>query len=298
VPGRVAAAVVSYNTRSHLERCLGALEGTETWVVDNGSADGSPELVRERFPHVHLEARSDNLGFGAAANRAAELAGDWDWLAIANADTAPEPGALGALLEAGGRDRGAGVLAPRLILDDGSTQHSLHPFWGLRLALAFNTRRQRRDPAWADAMCLEGFTDLDRERRVPWAIGAFLVVRRDVWEAAGGFDPGQWMYAEDLDLGWRVARAGWATRYVPAARVRHAESAATAAAWGDARTRYWMAASYDWMLRRRGALRTRGVAVAFIAGALASGAPGWARLHALGLLPHRRLRARLPRPPG
>jgi GT2 family glycosyltransferase len=126
---RVVAAVVSYNTRELLARCLDALAGVDTWVVDNASRDGSAEMVRERFPAVRLEARRDNLGFGRAVNLVAERAGDWEWLAVANADTAPEPGALDALLRAGEQDPGAGALAPRLIRPDGSTQHSPYPFW-------------------------------------------------------------------------------------------------------------------------------------------------------------------------
>ncbi len=93
-------------------------------------------------------------------------------------------------------------------------------------------------------MCLEGAWDPQRPRRVPWAVGAFLLVRRPAWDAIGGFDPAQWLYAEDLDLGWRLARAGWATRYEPRARVRHHESAATGQAWGsDERTARWLRAS-------------------------------------------------------
>jgi GT2 family glycosyltransferase len=132
-------------------------------------------------------------------------------------------------------------------------------------------------------------------------------VRRAAWEQAGGFDPEQWLYAEDVDLGWRLGRAGWATRYVPEARVRHEESAAAAAAWGDARTERWMAASYDWMLRRRGPLRTRLVAAINVLGDGTRGVLGrrearaehrrWARLHAVGLRRRASLRSRLPQPP-
>ncbi|MGI8623499.1 MAG: glycosyltransferase family 2 protein [Solirubrobacteraceae bacterium] len=294
MPDRVVAAVVSYNTRELLARCLTALAGVETWVVDNASRDGSAAMVRERFGGVHLEARADNLGFGTAVNLAARRAGDWDWLVLANADTAPEPGALDALLHAGRRDPGAGALAPRLIRPDGSTQHSAYPFWTVRFALAFNMGVQHRRPGWGDAQCLEGFWDPERLRRVPWAIGAFLLVRRAAWDAAGGFDPAQWLYAEDLDLGWRLRRAGWATRYVPQARVQHTESASIGPVWGDAKTERWMAATYDWMLRHRGAGRTRAVAAINVVGALARSQRRWARLHALGLRSRAAVRAKVP----
>ncbi len=293
---KVIAAIISYNTRDLLARCLDALTGVETWVVDNASRDGSAAMVRERHPAVHLEAREDNLGFGAAVDLVAECAGAWDWLVVANADSAPEPGALAALLAAA--EPGDGILAPRLIRPDGSTQHSTYPFWSTRFALAFNVGVQRRRPSWGEEQCLEGYWDPERPRLVPWAIGAFLLVRRAAWDAAGGFDPGQWLYAEDLDLGWRMRRAGWATRYVPGARVRHAESAATEPVWGEARTERWMAATYDWMFRRRGPARTRAVAAINVLGARARGQREWARLHRIGLGSRAAVQARLPRPPG
>ncbi len=287
--GRVVAAVVSHNTRDLLERCLAALGGVETWVVDNASTDGSAEVVR---PPARLIASRENLGFGRAVNRVAAQAGDWDWLVVANADTAPEPGALDALLRAGAADPGAGALAPRLVRPDGTTQHSVHPFWSPGFALRFNTGLHPR--AWAEEHCLEGAWDPDRPRRVPWAIGAFLLLRRQAWDEAGGFDPAQWLYAEDLDLGWRLAAAGWATRYVPEARVRHEESASIAPLWGEERVDRWMAATYEWLHRRRGRTRATAVAALSASGALARAALArdpwrrrmerrWARLHAAGL---------------
>jgi N-acetylglucosaminyl-diphospho-decaprenol L-rhamnosyltransferase len=312
----VAVAVVSWNTRDLLAACLASLEPevragrAEVWVVDNASSDGSAELVRSRFAWARLVASEENLGFGTAVNRVA-AATDCAWIAPANADVAVEPGALETLLAAGAADPGAGALAPRLVLPDGHTQHSAYAFPTLAFTAVFNLGLHRVVPGLGDRLLLEGFWNAERARRVPWAIGALLLVRRTAWEAAGGFDEDQWMYAEDLDLGWRLARAGWATRYVPAARVRHQSSAATAQAWGDERTARWLASTYAWMLRRRGAPVTRAVAAVNIAGALARAtllapaariAPGrfaharaanagWARLHRIGLRPRRALLA-------
>lgn len=296
----VAVAVVSWNTRDALARCLEALAPevdagrAAVWVVDTGSHDGSPDLVRESFGWAELIERPDNPGFGAAVNLVAARAPQAEWIAPANADSALEPGALETLVAAGARDPGAGVLAPRLVYPDGSTQHSVHPFPTLGFTVRFNGRLGGR--RWADAECLEGAWDPERERRVPWAVGAFLLVRREAWDAVGGFDPELWLYAEDLDLGWRLRRAGWGTRYVPGARVGHEESAATRQAFGDARTERWMAATYAWMERRRGAPVTRAVALVNVLGALARRAlrvpprevhGRWARLHAVGLRPPR-----------
>ena len=163
----------------------------------------------------------------------------------------------------------------------------------------------------ADRSLLFGAWDPGRPRRVPWAVGAFLLVRREAWSAAGGFDPRQWMYAEDLDLGWRLRAAGWATRYVPEAEVDHHSGASVHQAWDDDVER-WQRSTYAWMLRRRGVARTRAVAALNVAGAsaraavrapMASVAGGrwaesrrywawWARVHRSGLEARRALAER------
>jgi GT2 family glycosyltransferase len=303
----VTIAVVSWNTRELLAACLASVVGeaaAEVWVVDNASSDGSAEMVRERFPSVQLVASEENLGFGRAVNLVASRTAS-PWLATANADIALRPGALAALLEAGAADPGAGAVAPRLILPDGSTQHSVFPFPTVGFTARFNLGLDSLIRPLAERDVLVGRWDPDRPRRVPWAIAAFLLVRRSAWEAAGGFDEAQWMYAEDLDLGWKLHRAGWATRYEPAALVEHHDSASTSQAWGEQRVERWQRATYAWMLRRRGLPRTRAVAAMNVAGAAARWAllaprgrraayrrdvqRRWVRAHASGLASRREL---------
>jgi len=268
----VTVAIVSFDTRDLLDRCLRSLEPdvragvAEAWVVDNGSTDGSVALVREHHPWARLIEPGENLGFGRAVNLVAERTAT-PWIAPSNADVEVEPGALAALLEAGGRFGRTGALAPRLLLDGGETQHSVYAFPTLPFLALFNLGAGWLSTGWADRHCLEGRWRPERAREVDWAIGAFLLVRRSAFEQAGGFDEAQWMYAEDLDLGWRLRQAGWSTRYEPAARVRHHASAATAAAWGEGRTERWLRATYAWMLRRRGVARTRAAALINLAGA-------------------------------
>jgi GT2 family glycosyltransferase len=279
----VAVAVVSWNTRDLLERCLLSLQAdvesglAEVCVVDNGSGDGSPDMVRERFTWATLEEPSENLGYGQAVNLVAERT-DSPWLAASNADVELEPGALARLL-ATGRESSAGGVAPRLILPDGSTQHSVYGFAGFPALLAFNTGLYRLVPGLGDRLLIEGHWDPERTRTVPWALGAFLVIRREAFRAAGGFDPAQWMYAEDVDLGWRLGKAGWDIVYQPAARVRHASGAAARQAFGEQPYERWMAATYDWIERRRGRGRRIATAVLNLAGALARRDRAWAGVH-------------------
>lgn len=270
---RIVVAVVSWNTRDLLRRCLTALEPecgggeVEVWVVDNGSGDGSPEMVAAEFPWVRLERPDRNLGFGPAVNLVAERTSA-PLLVAANADTAVTPGALERLAAAIGD--GSAIAAPRLLLPDGSTQQSVHSFPGIGLSLAV-ILGLGAIPGLGNRLCLDGRWDPDQPREIAWAHGALLMIDRTAFNAIGGFDESQWMYAEDLDLCWRARRAGFAVRYEPAARVEHAVSAATVQAFGDERGERYMRATYGWMLRRRGVAASRAFALVNVAGA-------WARL--------------------
>jgi N-acetylglucosaminyl-diphospho-decaprenol L-rhamnosyltransferase len=273
---RIAVAVVSWNTRDLLATCLESFRPdveagrAEVWVVDNASDDESAQLVANEYSWVKLIASTRNLGFGAAVNAVAERTSS-AWVAPANADIRLEPGALKRLLEAGEGHSDAGAVAPRLIAPDGSTQHSVFPLPTVGFTLLFNLGVYRLSRRLADRWCLVGHWNPDQPRRVPWAVAAFLLVRRTAWDEVGGFDENQWMYAEDLDLGWRLQQVGWHTLYEPSARVHHVEAAATSQRWGENRAFQWQASTYAWMLRRRGGLVTRATALINMFGAAIRG---------------------------
>jgi len=268
----VAIAVVSWNTRELLDICLASMREdaergvAEVWVVDNGSTDGSPDMVRERHPWVRLLVPDANLGYGPAVNEVARRTTS-RWLAPSNADVELEPGALVALMadaeRAGPR---TGVVGPRLILPDGSTQAGVQPFPGVTDALLRNLSAYKLSRRIGERLCLAGYWDPSRAASVDWVTGAFLLVRRDAWDGIGGFDEAQWMYAEDLDLCWRARRAGWEVRYEPSARVHHELSVAAEKAFGDAERRAarMLRADYAWVARRRGVPTAWAIAVASI----------------------------------
>lgn len=262
----ITVAVVSYNTRALLARCLASLAdtGADVWVVDNGSTDGSRDVV----PADRLLAPGRNVGYGAAVNLVAARTSS-PWLVAANADVEVARGALDALVAAAGPRTGA--VAPRLLLPDGSTQHSVLPFPTVAFAagLAAGVRRD----------LVPGHWDPSIARAVPWAVGALLLLRRAAFDEIGGFDERHWLFAEDLDLGWRLARAGWETRYEPSAVVRHHESAATRAAFGAGRTERTQAETYAWLRRTRGPVTARAVAALNVLGAAVRRDRRWAGIH-------------------
>jgi N-acetylglucosaminyl-diphospho-decaprenol L-rhamnosyltransferase len=274
-PPPVTIAIVSWNTREHLARCLVSARPDATAglarvvVIDNGSSDGSPELVRRDHGWAELIESGENLGFGPAINRVAE-ATESPWLAASNADIELIDGALSALVRRAESDPGIGAVAPRLIVGEGLTQPSIHRFPSPSQAALFATGAYRVVPGLGDRMCLHGHWDAERARAIDWAHGAFLLLRRSAFDAAGGFDESQWMYAEDAEIAWRLRRAGYSVWYEPAARVRHAISAATVQAFGEfGRHRREYEASYRWLALRRGRGVARLTAAIEVAGLLA-----------------------------
>lgn len=227
---RVAAVVVNYNTRDHLVDCVRSLRKAgvdEIVVADNGSGDGSAEALAAADSEAGFVPTGGNLGFGRAANRGARET-DAPYLLICNPDVTVDPDAVDILVDVLEADAGAAVVGPRILDPDGTTYPSPRTFPGLLDALGHAflglfTPRNRFTRRYR-------MLDLDRDRAasdVDWVSGSCFLVRREAWDALGGFDEGYFMYAEDVDLCWRVHRAGRRVAFAPAARVSHVQGAAT-----------------------------------------------------------------------
>ncbi|HUF36390.1 MAG TPA: glycosyltransferase family 2 protein [Gemmatimonadales bacterium] len=226
----MAVAVINWNTRKLLRRCLATVAAerpTEVVVVDNGSTDGSVEMVRAEFPAVRLEHLPGNPGYGAAANIAFSLC-DAEYVLLLNSDTELRGGTLLALTAHLDRCPRAGIAGPRLLNPDGTLQQSTFPFPSpvvpllKRLPLADLVSGM---PGLRDAFV--GTWAHDHARRVPWVLGAALAIRRTAYEAIGGFDESYVMYYEEVDLCYRLRQAGWETHFTPATEVMHVGGAST-----------------------------------------------------------------------
>ena len=251
----VDVVVVSWNTRAKLERCLESLnesssrEVSTITVVDNGSTDGSREFVTERYPGVRLLTPATNLGFGRAVNLgAADLSAPW--VVAANADIQVLEWRLGALLPE--LDPAVGVVAPKLVKPDRRPEESVYRFPSIWATLAGNLGVHRLDPRVARWLGSRDWRP-DCEGPVDWAAGACLVVRRSAFSRVGGFSEHQWMYAEDLDLCYRLSRLGRSVLYTPQIVVLHHHGASAEQAFGAATgTAAIAGAYYDWLGARRG----------------------------------------------
>jgi N-acetylglucosaminyl-diphospho-decaprenol L-rhamnosyltransferase len=223
--------IVSFNSRELLRACLESLRAhppaaaMNVIVVDNASSDGSPEMVATDFPEVRLHPSPRNLGFAAATNLGARLGGAPFLLAL-NPDTRVTAGALDRVLDVMESRPPVAVAGPRLVREDGSLDHAARRSFPTPLsALGHFSGLGRREGA---PRALAAYRAPEVESGPVDAVnGAFMLMRRPVFERLGGFDEGYWMYMEDLDLCYRVAEAGLQTWYEPSATVMHVKGGTT-----------------------------------------------------------------------
>ena len=230
VVSSVAIAIVNYNTREHLRACLASVASEqceEVVVVDNASSDGSAEMVQSNYPWVRLVTNQVNCGYGAAANQAIASCSS-RYVLLLNSDTLLRPGTLQVLGNYLDQHPQAAIVGPRLANPDGTLQASCFPFptplhtllRESRLATVMRYLPRLRHaylPVWSHCYA----------RVVPWVLGAALAIRREAFEAVGGFDNSFFMYFEEVDLCYRLQAAGWQVHFAPVTNVTHAGGAST-----------------------------------------------------------------------
>ena len=219
----MAVIVVSWNTRELLAECLASVVETacgldvQIVVVDNGSSDGSREMLRAQFPAVRLIANAENVGFARANNQAID-ATDAPYVLMLNSDAALCPGALAHLLTCIAAPR-AGLVGAQLRYPDGAFQfsHARFPTLGREALILTGLGRVLRG-SWYPSLGAEVEAGA---RVVDWVGGACMLARREALRAVGGFDEGYFFYGEEVDLCYTLRRAGWDVWYEPAAVVIH-----------------------------------------------------------------------------
>ncbi len=294
----LSVVIVSFNTRDTTLKCLRELQSdlaqlsdeAEVFVVDNASHDGSPKAIRAEFPGVHLLESGTNEGFGPANNRAFDMARG-EFFLLLNSDAFVHSGAIGTLVDflRDPQNERVGGVGPRLLNKDGTLQASCWKFpsparaWleALGVARVFSAHPKLGDYyRWSH----------DTRREVDFVIGACLLVRREVWEEVGGFDPEFFLYAEETDWQKRMLSHGWKIAFCPDALVTHLGGASGAADANKTSNLFWQGQErfISKHFGARGWLLFRG---ALFVGSLARGAA----LVALALHPKKRRpsRARL-----
>ncbi len=229
----LSVVVLSWNTQTLLRACLQALfaetpkHAREVVVVDNGSHDGSADMVAREFPQVRLLRNPDNKLYAAGNNQGAALA-TGAFVCTLNSDTEVRPGALDRLVDFLRENANYGAAAPRLVNPDGSVQRACMRFPTLLTALAWNSWW---GSFWPGSRAVRRYQMLDfdhlHSRDVDQPPGACCVLRTEEWRALGGFDEVLSLFYNDVDLCRRLWQKGRAIRYVADAEVMHHQGAST-----------------------------------------------------------------------
>ena len=241
----LSIVIVSWNVRSLLRRCLHSVFSAnsshdradrgqstastqhpaltlEVVVVDNGSTDGSADMVQSEFASAHLLANADNRGFPAANNQGLALARGRHVLLL-NPDTEVVDDALSVLVAFADTHPDVGVIGPQLLSPDWTVQSSRRRFPTLATAFFESTWFQPHAPR----RLLDRYYVLDQPDDltldVDWVKGAALMARQEAIEQVGLLDEGFFMYSEELDWCRRFRDEGWRVVYLPTARIIHHE---------------------------------------------------------------------------
>lgn len=220
----VTVVVISYNTAHLLDRLFATLEAAQgslrlqVIAVDNASRDGSADILRTRYPHVELIENTVNVGFGRANNQALPRV-QGRYVLLLNTDAFMSPDTMQKTVNFMDANPGCGVLGVKLVGQDGSLQPSCRYFptpWNVFLASTglsrfFPRARLVDDMSWDHASV----------RECDWVPGCYYLVRREMIERVGLFDPRYFLYYEEVDHCRAVRQAGWIVIFYPLTEVVH-----------------------------------------------------------------------------
>ncbi|MCB9783025.1 MAG: glycosyltransferase family 2 protein, partial [Candidatus Omnitrophica bacterium] len=219
--------IVSYNTKDVTLDCLKSLQDHETnidqevIVVDNDSKDGSPDAIAEKHPWVHLIRSGGNLGFAKGSNLGM-AASTGDLVILLNPDTVVHPGALRHLVDFLSENESVGIVGGRLLSSEGKTQWSQRYFPSITRLLCETLYLHYLLPRFSWTGELDKNLDHYRQVSYPdWISGAFLGIRRELYDKIGELDERYFMYYEDVDWCFECRKEGWSIAFLPEARVTH-----------------------------------------------------------------------------
>ncbi len=227
----VAVVTVSYGSEDVLGPFLSSLpaavrESVVVVVADNRPSPVVETLVREHgAQYLPLPA---NPGYGGGVNAvAAALPPSIEWILVSNPDIRWHAEAIDTLLETGRTDPRIGSVGPMVLNDDGTVYPSARAVPSLRTGIghALFANVWLGNP-WTRAYRAE-HADPGAARDAGWLSGSCVLVRRSAFDELGGFDEGYFMYFEDVDLGYRLSKAGYRNRYEPRAVVNHSGAHST-----------------------------------------------------------------------
>ena len=231
---KLSIVIVSYNVQHFLEHCLySVIEAsknlnTEIIVVDNNSVDDSVQMLKEKFPHLHLIENKFNKGFSSANNQAIKIA-KGEYILLLNPDTLVETDTFGKTIAFMDAHTDAGALGVKMLNGEGTFLSeskrglptpavAFYKLSGLSklfpTSKIFNTYHL-------------GFLDENKTHSVDVLAGAFMLIRKSVLDKVGLLDETFFMYGEDIDLSYRITLAGYKNYYFAETKIIHYKGKST-----------------------------------------------------------------------
>lgn len=231
---KLSIIIVNYNVKYFLEQCLHSVQnacnglGTEIFVVDNDSVDGSVKMVKEKFPEVHLIENKDNKGFSAANNQAIRKSRG-EYILLLNPDTIVEDDTLRKVVDFMDEHPDAGSLGVKMLDGKGkflpeSKRGLPYPSVAFFKVFGFSTLFPKSRLFSTYHL---GYLDKDKTHVVDVIAGAFMLLRKKVLNEIGLLDEDFFMYGEDIDLSYRITQAGYKNYYFPGTRIIHYKGEST-----------------------------------------------------------------------
>ncbi len=247
----VAVVILNWNGGDEILRCLESVfesqyREIEVVVVDNGSTDGSSEIIRSRFSRVHWINNARNLGFAKGSNQGMQwaLESGAQYVLLLNGDARLHPNAMEEMLTAAEDELDTVVACPRIYLS--STSAGANRLWftcgtvslwsGMFRNPAFNCPDS---PQWSEPLDME------------YASGCCMLLPARILQSVGMFDETFFAYCEDIDLSLRIRKAGFRLRYVPTAHLWHGSSKPTRRT-RSGMYRYLATRNNLWVVRKHG----------------------------------------------
>jgi N-acetylglucosaminyl-diphospho-decaprenol L-rhamnosyltransferase len=213
--------LVCWNNKEYLENCLNSLYNDQpkctfdVIVTDNGSSDGSQAMLREKFPQVKIIQNERNLGLGKASNQGI-LATNGRYVLLLNNDTIVNGGSLGRMVEYIDKNPKVGAVGGKLLNPDGSVQFCYNKFPTLPEEFLIATRiGELFSPGYPTNITAT------KTKSICWSSSACLLLRRTALDQVGLIDEEYFIYGDEVDLQYRLKKAGWDIYFLPEVTTIH-----------------------------------------------------------------------------
>ena len=231
---KLSVIIVNYNVKYFLEQCLHSVRkasaglACEVFVVDNSSVDGSVQMVEDKFPEVQLIANHDNVGFSKANNQAIRIS-KGDYVLLLNPDTIVEDDTFTKIISFMDNHGDAGGLGVKMV--DGKGKFLPESKRGLPTPIVAFYKIFGFSKLFPKSKTFGqyhlSFLDKDKIHQVDILSGAFMLMRRSALDKTGLLDESYFMYGEDIDLSYRIVKAGYKNYYYPETRIIHYKGEST-----------------------------------------------------------------------